>query len=253
VAAQLAALFFGGKPVPVKDWVGGPFYSYFFGLYAAQHAYVLHMDSDMMYGGGSHTWVSEALQLLTEQPDILACSPLPGPPTEDGSLRSQVLEPVPAPPLAFRDVRLSTRHFLLDKTRFSTRIKQLQLTQAAPRFRAWQAWLEGNPPYELPEIMFSRAMEQHGLQRIQFLGNTPGMWSLHPPYRSPLFYEQLPLFIQQIEAGEIPEGQRGCHDMNESMIDWSDVQKPLRERAAKHIKVVARRFSFSQTKARQAR
>jgi hypothetical protein len=40
VAASISDLFFGGQLVPTKDCKGGPFYSYFFGLYAAKHPYV---------------------------------------------------------------------------------------------------------------------------------------------------------------------------------------------------------------------
>lgn len=245
IAARLGALFFGGKSVPVKDWNGGPFYSYFFGLYAAKYDYVFHMDSDMMYGGGSSTWITEAVQLLTERADVLLCSPLPGPPTADGSLRSQTLEPEAYPPLAFRDSRLSTRHFLFDRNRFYARIKHLPLTPA-PSFRAWQALIERNPPYDLPEVIFSRAMSEHGLLRMQFLGNDPGMWSLHPLYRPQTFYDRLPTLIQQIEAGAIPEAQRGCHDLNESMIDGADSKNPLWDRAIKHLKVVLQQFETPQ-------
>src|SRR5205085_12697442 len=143
----------------------------------------------MMYGGGSSTWIAEALHLLAERPDALVCSPLPGPPTTDGRLRSQVLEPEPHTSLAFRSRALSTRLFLLDRNRFASRIKQLPLTQP-PRRRIWQALAEGNPPYELPEVIFSRAMLERGLVRIDFLGSHPGMWSVHPPYRSKLFYDR---------------------------------------------------------------
>lgn len=236
VAARISDQFFGGKPVPAKDWNGGPFYSYFFGLYAATHDYIFHMDSDMMYGGGSTTWVSEAVQLLKERPDVLICSPLPGPPTKDGRLHSQSLQIEPYSSLAFRSPALSSRHFFLDRKRFRSRIRQLPLTQPV-RWRIWQAQIEGNPPYNLPEVIFSQAMPTQGLVRIEFLGNDPGMWSIHPPYRSTLFYECLPTLIQQIEAGTIPEAQRGYHDMNESMINWASAQKPLQHRIAKHLKL----------------
>ena len=240
VAASIGTQFFGGKPVPAKDWNGGPFYSYFFGLYAATHDYIFHMDSDMMYGGGNSTWVAEAIQLLTERPDVLICSPIPGPPTEDGRLRSQSLAIEPYSSLAFRSPALSSRHFFLDRKHFRSRIQQLPLTQP-PRRRVWQAQLEGKPPYNLPEVIFSQAMSAHDLVRIEFLGNAPGMWSIHPPYRSQLFYERLPTLIQQIETGDIPEAQRGCHDMNESMINWASTQKPLQQRIAKHLKLALQR------------
>ena len=110
--------------------------------------------------------------------------------------------------------------------------------ERSTRRRIWQALAEGNPPYDLPEVIFSRAMSEHGLVRIDFLRSDPGMWSIHPPFRSQLFYDLLPTLIQQIEAGEIPEAQRGDHDMNDSMVDWSSARKPLWKRAAKHLKLV---------------
>ena len=94
VAANISDLFFGGQPVPAKDCKGGPFYSYFFGLYAAKHPYIFHVDSDMMYGGGSSYWLAEAVQLLRERTNVLICSPLPGPPTANGDLKSQFLEQI---------------------------------------------------------------------------------------------------------------------------------------------------------------
>ncbi len=70
-------------------------------------------------------------------------------------------------------------------------------------------------------------MQRHHLHRVEFLGEPPGMWSLHPPYRSPNFYESLPDLIQRIESGNIPEAQRGDHDVNDSLIDWSSARNAL--------------------------
>ena len=241
IAADVGDLFFGGQPVPAKDCKGGPFYSYFFGLYAARHPYVFHMDSDMMYGGGSSYWLAEAVQLLRERTNVLICSPLPGPPTANGDLRSQSLERESYTSLAFRSQSLSTRHFLIDKNRFSSTIKRLPLIQPS-RLRTWQALAEGHPPCELPEVIFSRAMSDRNLIRIEFLGNDPGMWSIHPPYRSQLFYDRLPDIIQRVETGDIPEAQRGCHDINGSLVDWTSAKKPGWRRVAKHIRLVLQRF-----------
>jgi hypothetical protein len=241
VAASISDLFFGGQLVPTKDCKGGPFYSYFFGLYAAKHPYVFHMDSDMMYGGGSSCWLAEAVQLLRERTNVLICSPLPGPPTANGDLRSQFLERESYTSLAFRAQCLSTRHFFIDKNRFSSTIKQLPLIQPS-RLRTWQALAEGNPPYELPEVIFSRAMSDHNLIRVEFLGTDPGMWSIHPLYRSELFYDRLPDIIQKIETGDIPEAQRGCHDVNASLVDWTSTKQPAWKRIAKHARLVLQRF-----------
>jgi hypothetical protein len=233
VARRLSAKYFGGAEIPAKDWNGAPFYAYFFGLDAAANDYVLHMDSDMMFGGGSSTWVTEAIQLLRERSDVLICNPLPGPPTTDGQLRSQTLPMEPFTSLAFRSTGLSTRIFLMDVRRFHHCMKHLTLTRPATR-RVWQARADGNPPYETAELIWTHAMAKHGLLRIDFLGRAPGMWTLHPLHRSPLFYERLPALIEAIEAGMVPEAQRGHHDLNDSMVDCSDARKPRWRRVAKH-------------------
>jgi len=87
--------------------------------------------------------------------------------------------------------------------------------------------------------MLSRAMAEHGLLRIDFLGAAPGMWSLHPPYRSKLFYDSLPRLIQQVETGDIPEAQRGAYDINDSFIDWSSAQRSRSSRLRTHAELVA--------------
>src|SRR5580704_17291645 len=50
---DVARYFFNLDSIPIKAWDGGPFYSYFFGLYVANAQYVMHFDGDMMFGGGS--------------------------------------------------------------------------------------------------------------------------------------------------------------------------------------------------------
>ncbi len=233
MAADIGGRFFGDRAVPAKDWNGGPFYSYFFGLHSAANDHVFHLDSDMMFGGGSRTWVAEAIRLLRERSDVLICSPLPGPPRADDRLPSQGRGGLPeeqAEPhtsLAFRFPHLSSRLFLMDLRRFATAIEQLPLTQP-PRIRRLQASVRGNPPYNLPEAIFSDSMSEHSLFRVDFLGESPGMWSIHPPYRSPQFYQALPRLIERIEAGEIPEAQRGDHDVNDSMVDWSSARAAQR-------------------------
>jgi hypothetical protein len=233
VAAAIGRQFFGGRTPPPKDWNGGPFYSYFYGLHAAANNYVLHMDSDMMYGGGSRTWAAEAVKLLQERTDVLICSPLPGPPVPDGSLRSQGRGGLPVEraeqhsSTAYRFPHLSSRLFLIDLQRFATAVGQLPLSRP-PRIRQVQALVRGNPRYNLPEGIFSTAMTEHSLYRVDFLGDPPGMWSIHPPYRSAEFYRALPALIGRIEAGEVPDAQRGDHDVNDSMVDWSSARQAQR-------------------------
>jgi hypothetical protein len=242
VSERLGAEFFDGRPIPRKAFLGGPFYSYFFGLDAVSHNYVLHADADMMYGGGSQTWIAEAIDLLKERPDVVFCSPLPGPPTDTAELRSQTLEREPHTSLAFRAHEVSTRIFFMDMERFRSRMAGLTVTR--PPFVAWlRAVVDGHPARLDFETIYSRAMVARGLLRVDFLGSEPGMWSVHPPYRSARFYERLPGLIEEIESGRIPEAARGHHDVHDSMVDWSDARRlidPLWRRALKHQRLLVR-------------
>jgi hypothetical protein len=221
-------MFFNGQDIPPKDFRGGPFYSYFFGLYSAKNDYVFHLDSDLMFGGGSSTWIEEAIALLSGRPDILVCAPLPGPPTHDGTLKSQLAQPEPHYSTAFRFDFLSTRLFMIDREKFTTQVKHLSL-QSTSTWGILKALVEGNPPYKLPEEMLTEAMSEKSLVRVDFLGKPPGMWSLHPPYRSKVFYDNLPQLIKKIESGDVPVDQLGDHDINDSLIDWSSARTTLKQ------------------------
>ena len=235
--AAVENIHFDGRPIPVKDHRGAPFYAYFYGLMAASSEFVYHLDSDMLFGGGSPTWVGQALKILQSRSDVLACNPLPGPPTPDGTLRSQLLRSEIQDAPAFRSGALSTRLFLLDRRR----VRDLSVSPPTPR-KALAARIEGNPPFLTAEGVISNVMATAGLLRLDFLGENPGMWSLHPPYRSRLFYERLPSIIEQVERGEVPDGQRGCHDIEDCMIDWSDVRPSTRRRIKTHSRDVLTRL-----------
>jgi hypothetical protein len=84
----------------------------------------------------------------------------------------------------------------------------------------------GNPSRaKEAETVLSRNMHQHGLWRADMLGSKAGMWSLHPQYRSELFYQELPELIDRIEKGDVPDEQRGYYELNDSMIDWRDQRR----------------------------
>jgi hypothetical protein len=73
---DVARYFFNVDSVPIKAWDGGPFYSYFFGLYAANARYIMHFDGDMMFGGGSKTWMREAIACMEQRPDVCGRCPV---------------------------------------------------------------------------------------------------------------------------------------------------------------------------------
>lgn len=230
-AAQqaVAGEFFGGRtPVPKKDFRGGPFYSYFFGLHAATHDYVLHADSDMFFGGLSPTWIEEAIADQAADPRVLFSAPLPGPPAPEGRLRTQRAEPVSGRAHAHDFATMSTRLFLVSRQRFRATLGELRAERPPHWRQIMKALVESNPPFDLPEHLFSRAMSARGLVRREFLGAAPGMWHLHPPYRSDEFYRLVPELIARCERGDVPDAQRGDHDFNASLVDWSDAEEALR-------------------------
>jgi hypothetical protein len=221
----LARAFTDGSVLPAKDTKGAPLYPYFHGLHVAGNDLVLHLDSDLMFGGASQSWVSEARALLAENPDVLACSPLPGPPTADGRLRRQTASRFNGDPFAFRFPTLSTRLFLIDRGRLRERLLPLHLAGPLRFISRIKARIHGNPPFRAAELTISDAMRAAGLTRVDFLGAAPGMWSLHPPFRSGKFYGELPRLLELIEAGAVPDAQRGDYDINDSMFDWSTARR----------------------------
>lgn len=219
--------FFNKGICPRKDWRGGPFYAYFFGLFQAQNEWVFHCDSDILFGGGSPTWLNEAISLMQAHPCVAFCSPLPGPPGTPRKLRTQPDVKVwDDTDHAFEFSGMSTRLFLTRKS-ILQRLKSALIPHRPDLRSSLKAFLKGNPPAELPEILISQAMRSLGLIRVDFLGSSPGMWSLHPPFRSDAFYKHLPDIIKRVESGDIPEDQCGDYDLNDSMIDWSSAREQL--------------------------
>jgi len=236
--AEVSRRFFDGRPVPLRNHDGGPFYSYFFGWHAARHDHVFHADSDMLFGGGSQTWIAEALQLLRSKPEVLTTAPLPGPPTADGVLPEHMArkhagmggapEREDLDSLGYRFHGCSTRVWLFDRANLARRLGGMPLER--PRVRSHvRALLEGHPPVELPEKSMTRRMNELGLRRVDFLGRDPGMWSLHPKMRSEEFYAALPELVRRVETGDIPDEQRGDFDVNDSLVDWTSAREHLQK------------------------
>lgn len=240
--------FAGVAQYPARAFDGGPFHAYFYGLAQADARYVLHMDADMLFGGGSQTWMSEAVAMLKANDEALFVGPLPGPPRADGALigdheglagldERRRPERLAYPFPAYRFSTVSTRIFMIDLERFERQIGALALL--APRGRdRLRARLFGQAPITLPaETVLSAAMRRRGLWRIDFLGGGAGMYSLHPPYRTARFYRDLPELIARIAANDLPDGQRGDYDINASLFDWSEAlrQKRIERRVLRYV------------------
>jgi hypothetical protein len=216
VRRELADRFFGGRAVPEKDSRGGPFYSYFYGLAHARHDDVLHLDSDLLFGGGSQRWIGEAQDLLATRADVLAVNPLGGPPLHD-------LSRWPDPPLdehirAFRCTSISTRVFFVDRRTLEERVFPLSLRRPRRLRSRVKAKMHGNPSVAMPEDLLTDALHANAMIRADLLGSPPGMWSVHPLVRTPAFYATLDELVRRIEAGDVPDAQRGAFELSESFV-----------------------------------
>ncbi|MGY4537047.1 hypothetical protein ACVW0P_001461 [Mucilaginibacter sp. UYNi724] len=225
VKQKVAQYFFGKDIMPVKDFRGGPFYAYFFGLYTSANNLVFHLDSDMFLGGGSKKWIAEAVQQFTADAACFVMAPLPGPPNADDTLMSQnIIQKIA--PFTWRLGGMSTRIFLMDTSKFRTN----KLSLARPSWRnQLKALVEMHHIADLPEHLIASYIETHNLKRIDFLGSGKGMWSLHPPYRTKSFYEQLPIIVKRVENNDLPQKQQGFYDIIDEVCDWTEARQKLKQ------------------------
>jgi hypothetical protein len=248
---EVARFFFNVDSIPIKAWDGGPFYSYFFGLYHTHAQYVMHFDGDMLFGGQSARWMQESIACIQERSDVLVTAPFPGPPRTDEAIfgHEQVMQGFTPtketlPQLAYRHQDVSTRAFMIDLNRFKSTLGAFPMSRPSVVQRV-KSHLLGHAPLVLPaEWVMSEALRAHGLYRVDLIGSAPGMWSLHPPYRSEEFYRRLPEFIRAVETGNVPEGQRGHYDLNDSMIDWSEARASQRW-FRRYLRMLQQRLTFS--------
>jgi hypothetical protein len=242
--SAVARYFFGTDSMPTKAWDGGPFYTYFYGMYSTGARYVLHFDGDLLFGGSNRTWMAEAIELMEQRPEILLTSPYPGPARPDGEIyghRSSdgfyhAREPLSS--LAYRFNYVSSRSFLIDLTRFEERLGKLPQIRPTLKQRL-KAMLLGNPPDALEaEMLLSFTLARSGMLRIDFLGAPSGCYTLHPQYRSQEFYRRLPELIAAVEHDTVPEGQWGHYDINDSFVDLSDAKAAVawHRRYLRHIR-----------------
>ncbi|MDB5155033.1 MAG: hypothetical protein JWR54_3784 [Mucilaginibacter sp.] len=221
---KVAQYFFGKSDMPDKDFRGGPFYSYFFGLFTAANDLVFHLDADMFLGGGSQTWVKEAVAFFENEKSCFIVSPLPGPPHPKDILIDQVINRKIAA-YTFSLSGMSTRIFMIDRSRFKTQ----KLSLNKPGFRdQLKAIIEGNPRADLPEHIIAAYIKRNKLERIDFLGSAQGLWSLHPPFRTKRFFDNLQTIITNIELGNLPENQNGFYDIIDEVCDWTEGWEELK-------------------------
>jgi hypothetical protein len=128
--------------------------------------------------------------------------------------------------------------------RFKDKLGKLPWVPASPLQRL-KARILGHPPEVIEaELLLSKTLQRFDLYRIDMLGSPPGMWSLHPPYRSEEFYQRLPECIRTVETGAVPEGQRGHYDLNDSIIDWTSA-RTANQRHRRYMSMIRDRLTSS--------
>jgi hypothetical protein len=60
------------------------------------------------------------------------------------------------------------------------------------------------------------------LKRLDFLGKGKGLWSVHPPFRTKSFYDNLENIINRINNDDLPETQYGFYDVVDELCDWKE-------------------------------
>lgn len=220
----VSQLFFGQSSMPKKAENGSPIYAYLYGIFSTTADYVMHMDSDMLYGGGSQTWIAEAIEMLKDDNSIFICCPLSGPPRFNKTIVNGPHAQPYCDQYIYYFSQVSTRVFLIDKRRFLAADSKIELIPARS-FKAVEAFINNNPPYLALEDCLTLMMRKKGLKRVDFLGTGAGLWSLHPVLRSEGFYAALPELIQRVEQGQIPDEQRGHYNIVNAFFDWSDVER----------------------------
>jgi hypothetical protein len=181
---------------------------------------MLHYDSDMLlYQKPDYSWIEAGIELLKQNPDVVAVRPLTGPPTPDGSIYQKV--PYKRDTNGFYKFKFfGSRVYLIDRQRFD---------QLLPLPIIWRSYRNqifnflpnpvktvvnnatGKNNLDSWEIMVSQQLENTSYVRAVL--DSPSGWTIHPPDRSPQFLKALPDLIQKIESGWYPPEQAGHYDL----------------------------------------
>lgn len=216
----LSEYFYGDASIrmPEKDFRGGPFYSYYYGLYAPKNDIIFHLDADVLLSGGSHTWVAEGVKYLENDPSLFCVCPLQGPPLEGGAMpvvKKNAYNPVGEYPQAghgrlYND--FSTRVFMVDRKKLKENCRR----EYPNLDHLLKALWRGLPPYRYPEGTFSDLMKERKWFRLDFLGQNGGLWSYHPGFGGRDYFKFIDKFIRLAESNQFPEAQRGSQNVTEA-------------------------------------
>jgi hypothetical protein len=193
---------------------GYPIYGSIYPLFQTEMPFFVHFDSDMLlHQGGAESWISLGIDILEQNPDVLAVMPLAGPPTSDG-LIFQGDTPYSYDPRGFHAFQtFSSRVYLTNVSRFRD-VHPISPMWLGRRDVLRALW-DGKGNALLWESMMSNVLQQRGLLRADLIQTSA--WSLHPLVKDRAFLDNLATLISNIEVGNYPEAQAGRYDLDLSL------------------------------------
>lgn len=225
-AAVAKRYFAPGVDIPDKDYRGGPFYSYLFGLHRCTQPHILHFDSDMFFGGQADAWLDLAYHHLAADPRVLFVNPLAGPPRSDFSINQSYHRRVDRHTYAF--ATMSTRLFLTTARRLDhLHLQPVFLRPTLRRLRTYVRALRLRNRWLYPEEIISHHMQREHLIRLDCWGPDAdhGCYSLHPIAKTPEFCDAIPALLRRMAEDRIPDSQRGCYDINNELFQPTRVRQ----------------------------
>lgn len=203
---ELARKHFGSRVLALRDGRGIPLFGWIAGIEAANTEFVVHCDSDMLLHQRGHSWIDEGIGLIEADPLVMFVSPLPGPPTPDGTFPAQQI------PFTF-DIEgrlrfattFSSRMFLLKKSRFETMLPTRLLSFQTTGGNYVCTW----------EKSVSSTLSLSRFCRVHL--RTENAWLMHCLDRSSDWLNLLPSIIEKVEEGSYPPSQAGYFDLILSM------------------------------------
>ena len=200
-----------GYPIwETHDFRNAPIYAYLFAYEATQSDYFLHFDSDMLlYQAKDFNWIKTGIDYLSQNPDLLTVTPLPGPPSNSAELKQREVPYSLDPRGLFTFKVFTARRYLFNRQRFDS-ILPLPLSYISWK-RKLLSYFTKRSAIERWEGMISNKLSSSNYIRADLA--SPKAWTLHAIEHSPKFIKILPQVISQIEEGNFPEEQAGEYDL----------------------------------------
>lgn len=210
---EVENFFSSNYNLPLHDYRGRPIYAYLYCILKSPSNYIFHLDSDMLFGGQAINWFEDAITIMKNNPNIITCSPLAGAPTTTGNINQNYLKKFNYNNInGFLFNHFSSRVFLIDK---NSLFRKLTFIKTSNLKKYFIALYKGHKPFLPLEDIISNYLKKELKYRLDFLGSSPGLYSIHPIIRGNLFINQLPKIIEFIENNNIKESFRGEYNLTD--------------------------------------